>query len=125
VEVEASGKIIQDNNKFCAETITIKDEYIINDIEDLYVDAYSNSGVFCADGMPTLRFFDKDSDWTAEKWFNSSEYRCCEDIFYRETAIEDITQEQWQVLEKMPNWDKEKFIKCVETQRANERLKTQ
>ena len=41
-----------------------------------------NSGIFCTEKEPTIKIFDKDSDWTFEDWCESRAYRVMEGCPY-------------------------------------------
>lgn len=82
-----------------------------------------HSGVFCTTPVEKtkLKFFDKQSTWTWDMWVKSEPCWVCEDIFKDDVAISDITEEQWKTLATMPNWNKEKFIVCIEHYRGRGR----
>jgi len=170
VKVEASGRIIQDGTKYCAETIVIGEEFEPEEIEDLFTDANRNSGygnsgnlnsgngnsgdrnsgdrnsgngnsgylnsgngnsgygnsgnwnsgIFCTE-TSALKFFDSDSDWTWEQWINSKAFSVADSIILNGIDIDKITKADWKTLSTMPNWDKDKFIACIQALRAKEK----
>ena len=56
-----------------------------------------NSGVFCTNKNPTIKLFDKDSDWTINDWINSSANRVMSGCPYSHSDFiyePDMTEEE-------------------------------
>lgn len=86
-----------------------------------------NTGVFCTHNNPTIKLFDKESQWTYENWEQSvanSILKTCpqfkEGTNYVPTTSED-KQKWWeslsdsdkQIIYNIPNFDAEKFYLCT------------
>jgi hypothetical protein len=70
-----------------------------------------SSGIFCTI-EPKALIFDAPSDMTLDDWNNSRWCVLCDKIIER-GSVDGITGDEWKTLAEIPNWDREKFITCL------------
>jgi hypothetical protein len=72
-----------------------------------------SSGAFCT-VTPKMAFFDLPSALAHEDWACHPARPLSDDIMRGCVKVQELTDEQWMALSTIPNWDKEKFVICVE-----------
>jgi len=78
---------------------------------------YWNSGVFNTNQMPTIKMFDKDSNWTIRDWYESRAHyimeRCPAEAEDKQKWWDSLPDGYKETVMLLPNFDADKFYQCT------------
>lgn len=76
----------------------------------------NSTGCFNTTNYEKIRMFDKESDWTYERWYESDERFILTDIISRSNRQErwnELSSEEKEMILNLPNFDKNIFYKAI------------